>query len=70
MGSKTSYCDMGKAGIWAGGEESLEPHNGNPYTALHTSKSLSEVELLRLVVAKQAVEIVRLKRGIGWKELV
>ena len=55
---------------WAGGEESLEPHNGNPYTALHTSKSLSEVELLRLVVAKQAVEIVRLKRGIGWKELV
>lgn len=61
---------MGKAGIWARGEESLEPHNGNPYTALHTSKSLSEVELLRLVVAKQAVEIVRLKRGIGWKELV
>ena len=52
------------------GEESLEPHNGNPYTALHTSKSLSEVERLRLVVAKQAVEIARLKRGIGWKKLV
>ncbi len=41
------------------GEESLEPHNGNPYAALHTSKSLSEVERLRLVVAKQEVEIAR-----------
>ena len=49
------------------GEESLEPHNGNPYTALHTSKSLSEVERLRLVVAKQAVEIARLKKG-DWVE--
>ena len=49
----------------------LEPHNGNPYTALHTSKSLSsEVELLRLVVAKQAVGDSAIKRGIGWKELV
>ena len=52
------------------GEEALEPHNGNPYAALHTSKSLSEVDRLRLIVAKQEVEIARLKKGIGWKELV
>lgn len=49
------------------GEESLEPHNGNPYAALHTSKSLSEVERLRLIIAKQEVEIARLKKGY-WVE--
>lgn len=52
------------------GEEALEPKNGNPYAALHTSKSLSEVDRLRLIIAKQEVEIARLKKGIGWKELV
>ena len=45
------------------GEGALEPHNGNPYSALHTSKHLSEVERLRLLVAKQEVEIARLKKG-------
>ena len=49
------------------GENALEPHNGNPYAALHTSKSLSEVERLRLIVAKQEVEIARLKKGY-WVE--
>ena len=49
------------------GEEALEPHSGNPYAALHTSKSLSEVERLRLIVAKQEVEIARLKKGY-WAE--
>ena len=49
------------------GEDALEPHNGNPYAALHTSKSLSEVEKLRLIVAKQEVEIARLKKGY-WVE--
>ena len=49
------------------GEEALEPLNGNPYAALHTSKSLSEVERLRLLVAKQEVEIARLKKGY-WVE--
>ena len=48
------------------GEEALVPKNGNPYT----SKSLSEVDRLRLIIAKQEVEIARLKKGIGWKELV
>ena len=49
------------------GEAALEPHNGNPYAALHTSKLLSEVERLRLIVAKQEVEIARLKKGY-WVE--
>ena len=49
------------------GEDALEPHNGNPYAALHTSKSLSEVERLRLMVAKLEVEIARLKKGY-WVE--
>ncbi len=49
------------------GEDALESHRGNPYAALHTSKSLSEVERLRLLVAKQEVEIARLKKGY-WVE--
>ena len=49
------------------GEDALEPHNGNPYAALYTSKSLSEVERLRLIVAKQEIEIARLKKGY-WVE--
>ena len=50
-----------------GGEEALVSRSGNPYAALHTSKSLSEVERLRLIVAKQEIEIVRLKKGY-WVE--
>ena len=49
------------------GEDALEPRNGNPYAALHTSKNLTEVERLRLQVAKQEVEIARLKKGY-WVE--
>ena len=49
------------------GADALEPRNGNPYAALHTSKSLSEVERLRLIIAKQEVEIARLKKGY-WVE--
>jgi len=49
------------------GEDALEPHNGNPYSALHTSKSLNEVERLRLMVAKLEVENARLKKGY-WVE--
>ena len=43
-----------------GGEEALIPRKGNPYAALTSSKSLSEVERLRLIVAKQEVELARL----------
>ena len=49
------------------GEEALEPHNGNPYAALHRSKSLTEAERLRILVAKQEVEIARLRKGY-WVE--
>ena len=49
------------------GEDALEPHNGNPYAALHSSKSLSEVERLRLMVSKLEVENARLKKGY-WVE--
>lgn len=50
-----------------GGEEALVSRSGNPYAALHTSKSLSEVDRLRLIVAKQEIEIARLKKGY-WVE--
>lgn len=48
-----------------GGETALEPkgHKGNPYAALHASKNLSELDRLRLTVAKQEIEIERLKKG-------
>ena len=49
------------------GADGLEPKNGNPYAALHTSKNLSEIERLRLIVAKQEVEIERLEKGY-WVE--
>lgn len=49
------------------GEQGLEPikhkRSGNHFAALHASKSLSEEERLRLLVAKQAIEIERLKKG-------
>lgn len=49
-----------------GGEAALNPeklHPGNRYSALHTSKSLSETEKLRLLVEKLQVENERLKKG-------
>ena len=49
------------------GEDALVSRKGNPYAALYTSKSLSEVERLRLIVAKQEIEIARLKKGY-WVE--
>ena len=47
------------------GEQGLinKKTSGNPFAALHTSKSISEVEYLRLLVAKQEIEIERLKKG-------
>ena len=46
-----------------GGEAALAGKSGNPYAALHTRKSLTEEERLRLIIAKQEVEIARLKKG-------
>lgn len=47
------------------GEDGLEKMKkvGNSFAALHTSKSLSEIERLRLIVEKQEIEIERLKKG-------
>lgn len=49
----------------AEGESSFvhKGHPGNPFAALHVSKNLSEVEWLRLTVAKLEVENERLKKG-------
>ena len=46
-----------------GGYEALEDRRGNRFAALHTGNSLSEVERLRMTIAKQEVEIARLKKG-------
>ena len=53
----------------AEGESSFvhKGHPGNPFAALHTSKTLSEVERLRLMVAKLEIENERLKKGYGVK---
>lgn len=49
----------------AEGEKSFvhKGHPGNPFAALHVSKNLSEVERLRLTVAKLEVENERFKKG-------
>jgi transposase-like protein len=49
----------------AEGESAFVPkgHPGNPFAALHTSKNLSELERLRLMVAKLEIENARLKKG-------
>ena len=49
----------------AEGEQSFIPkgHPGNPFAALHTSKKLSELDRLRLMVAKLEIENARLKKG-------
>ncbi|WP_091130946.1 hypothetical protein [Oscillibacter sp. PC13] len=45
-------------------------HPSNPFAALHSSKHLSEMEQLRLMVAKLEIENERLKKDTWWKELV
>ena len=49
----------------AEGESSFvhKGHPGNPFAAIHVSKNLSEVERLRLMVAKLEIENERLKKG-------
>ena len=49
----------------AGGEGGLAPKKrpGNKFAALHRSKNLSELERLSLLVAKQEIDIARLKKG-------
>ncbi len=49
----------------AEGESALEQskRNGNRFSALWVSKSLTETERLQLIVQKQEIEIERLKKG-------
>ena len=54
------------------GEEGLKSKtgkcgSGNPYSALHVKKNLTEVERLRLELAKKEVECERLKKGFTVK---
>lgn len=51
------YCANGMEGL------QNKKKTGNHYAALSTSKSLTEEERLRLIIAKQEVEIERLKKG-------
>lgn len=67
---KKYHADRGMICKWvkkyiAEGESSFvhKGHPGNPFAALHVSKNLSEVERLRLTVAKLEVENERLKKG-------
>lgn len=48
-----------------GGIDALEnkPKTGNSFSALWTSKTLTEEERLKLIVLKQQIEIERLKKG-------
>ena len=41
--------------------------SGNPYSALHVKKNLTEIERLRLELAKKEVECERLKKGYSVK---
>lgn len=42
-------------------------HPGNPFAALHTSKTLTETERLRLQLAKLEIENERLTKDTKWK---
>lgn len=53
----TKYLNEGEEGL------ANKKKPGNHYAALHASKSLNEVEQLRLIVQKQQIEIERLKKG-------
>ena len=65
---KSMICRWVKEYI-AEGESAFIPqrHPGNKFAALHVSKSLSEIEQLRLMVAKLEIENERLKKGY-WVE--
>ena len=56
-----TYVAEGKVGI----QPKIRP--GNKFAALHVSKNLSELEQLRLMVAKLEIENERLKKGY-WVE--
>ena len=72
--AKEYETDTGMISRWtkeylSGGVAAFEPKTrpGNKFAALHRSKNLSELDRLRLLVAKQEIEIARLKKGY-WVE--
>jgi len=52
-----NYLDNGVEGLRS------PKRRGNSFAALNTSKHLSEIDKLRLTIAKQEIEIERLKKG-------
>ena len=58
------YLDNGEDGLKSKG------HPGNTFAANHKSKNLTEIEKLKFTVAKQEIEIERLKKETKRKELV
>lgn len=69
--AKTENIPYGTLNGWLrryrrGGESALNPeklHPGNKYAAIRSSKSLTELERLKLLVEKLQVENERLKKG-------
>ena len=53
-----NYSKYGEAAF-----NSKSHRKGNPFAALHTSKTLTEIERLRLQLAKLEIENERLKKG-------
>ena len=53
------YLDGGEAAFGP------KPRPSKKFAALHRSKKLSEIERLRLLLAKQEIEIARLKKDPG-----
>ena len=60
-----SYNKHGEAAF-----DSKSHRQGNPFSALHTSKSITEIDRLRLQLAKLEIENERLKKDTKRKELV
>jgi len=62
--SRSMICRWAKEYV-ANGEAAFIPKSrpGNPFAALHTSKNITEMERLRLMVAKLEIENARLKKG-------
>ncbi len=73
---KNSKISVSQLRIWLrryyeSGIGGLENHRrpGNPIAALNTSKPLTEVERMRLVLMQKDIEIQRLKKGYTQKEV-
>ena len=64
---KRWVCKYEKYGIEGLKSKTGKCGSGNPYAALHTKKNLTEIERLRLELAKKEIECERLKKGYSVK---